>query len=218
MHKNTLWSIMCRVTVLAFDVTGHSSDHDLYHVTCDGATRRSYLHLNAQYQLDIKYSSWDRILVENVLCNEAVSCWECSAWVIDEGKFTEQCWNNTDWENRNIWRQACVTATLSTTNPTTTALGLNSVFCHERPATSSLIQGTAWIVGSTLLYMQLLVLQNVEQYDWKQGVESWEGLEQDSRKEDFSCVAGGEGCRIYIIKMMRNETVEGKFYAVNGCM
>jgi hypothetical protein len=39
-------------------------------------------------------------------------------------------------ENQHTWRKTCLSATLSTTNPTWTGLASNSSFCSERPVTN----------------------------------------------------------------------------------
>jgi hypothetical protein len=46
-------------------------------------------------------------------------------------------------ENRRTLRKTCPSATLSTTNPTKTALGVNPGFNGEKPATNRLSNGTA---------------------------------------------------------------------------
>jgi hypothetical protein len=47
-------------------------------------------------------------------------------------------------ENRSTWGKACPSATLSTTNPTWTDLGLNPGLRGERLATNRLSHGTAY--------------------------------------------------------------------------
>jgi len=39
-------------------------------------------------------------------------------------------------ENRRAWRQTCPSATISTTNPTWTGLGLNLSLCSDTPETT----------------------------------------------------------------------------------
>jgi hypothetical protein len=52
-------------------------------------------------------------------------------------------WDDTDSRNRSTWRETCTSATLSTTKPTWTCLGLNAGFCSDGPASNHLSHGTA---------------------------------------------------------------------------
>jgi hypothetical protein len=54
-----------------------------------------------------------------------------------------QRWNNTERENRRAQGNTCLGATLSTTNPTLTALGANPGHSGEKPAANRLSYGTA---------------------------------------------------------------------------
>jgi hypothetical protein len=47
-------------------------------------------------------------------------------------------WNDTDQENRRIWRRICPSAILSTTNLTRTALGVNPGLHGEKLVTNHL--------------------------------------------------------------------------------
>jgi hypothetical protein len=53
-------------------------------------------------------------------------------------------------ENRSTRRKPCPSATLSTTNPTRTDPGSNPGLRRDRPATSRLKHGTAWVYGRLL--------------------------------------------------------------------
>jgi len=55
----------------------------------------------------------------------------------------EQQWYDANTGNQNIWRQACPSPILSTTDPTKTGLGLNLCLCEERLVTSHLNHGMA---------------------------------------------------------------------------
>jgi len=51
----------------------------------------------------------------------------------------KQCWNGTEMGIlRNVERETCPSATLSTTNPLWSSLGLKSVFRGESPAISAI--------------------------------------------------------------------------------
>jgi hypothetical protein len=64
-------------------------------------------------------------------------------------------------ENRRTWRETYPSATLSTTNPTWTALGANPGFCGENPATftsNSAMCGYSYSPSSSVSCLRELIL------------------------------------------------------------
>jgi hypothetical protein len=60
---------------------------------------------------------------------------------------TEQRWNDTNRENRRTRRKTCPSATLSNTDPTWTALGVNPCLQGKKPAINRLSCGMTEPVG-----------------------------------------------------------------------
>jgi hypothetical protein len=59
-------------------------------------------------------------------------------------------------ENRTIRRETCPSATLSTTNPTWTDLGVNQSLCSEKLAANCLSYGMVFDLGLICVYFKIL--------------------------------------------------------------
>jgi hypothetical protein len=69
----------------------------------------------------------------------------------------EERWNDIDrGKQKNVGKKTCISATLSTTNPTWTEQGANSGLRGERPATKSLSRGTALIYENNKFWEELI--------------------------------------------------------------
>jgi hypothetical protein len=62
-------------------------------------------------------------------------------------------WNDIDGVNQRTWRETCPSATISTTNSTSTDPNVKPGLRGERPATSHLSYGTAQI-GTLKIYFR----------------------------------------------------------------
>jgi hypothetical protein len=88
----------------------------------------------------------------SALFNDALNCWGYLASAIDGWINLEHWWNDTDRGKPSTRWQICPSATLSTTKPTWTGLGLNLGLRGERRAINRLSHGTALLLS--LSYLQ----------------------------------------------------------------